>query len=310
MADFELGRKAIAVDRVPVVLGGDVNEAGLDIANRMVAAAMTELEFVRVAAERAGEDLVAEADAHNRHVADETFGCFDEVVEQLGVARARRHQDAIGLPVEQLSSGHSGRVGHDVATASFEQPQDVVLEPEVADQDAVPFTADSGAWDGLVPGVRRRGRHTAYEVGGCIRRQFLQPRERLLGALLDGDDPHHDAPRPDAPRYRPRVDAADTDDALGRQELVQRHVAVRVAGRVAMIADHESRNPNAPRFEVMPVDPIVADERVRRDDDLSRVRRVRQDLLVSGHGRVEHDLAIGRGLCVAEGISGVYGAVF
>ena len=47
----------------------------------------------------------------------------------------------------------------------------------------------------------------------------------------------------------------------------------------------------APRFDVLGVDADVADVRIREGDDLARVRRVGQDLLVAGHRRVEDDLA-------------------
>ena len=42
---------------------------------------------------------------------------------------------------------------------------------------------------------------------------------------------------------------------------------------------------------VVGVDAVVADVRIRERDDLARVRRVGDDLLVARHRRVEHDLA-------------------
>src|SRR5439155_711799 len=43
--------------------------------------------------------------------------------------------------------------------------------------------------------------------------------------------------------------------------------------------------------DVFLVDPVVADHRIGHGHDLSAIRRIGEDLLVAGHGRVEDDLA-------------------
>src|SRR5438046_9964626 len=45
------------------------------------------------------------------------------------------------------------------------------------------------------------------------------------------------------------------------------------------------------RLDVVLVDPVVADHRIGHGHDLSAIRRIGEDLLVAGHGRVEDDLA-------------------
>src|SRR5881396_3435712 len=45
------------------------------------------------------------------------------------------------------------------------------------------------------------------------------------------------------------------------------------------------------RLDVFLVDPVVADHRIGHGHDLSAIRRIGEDLLVAGHGRVEDDLA-------------------
>ena len=44
----------------------------------------------------------------------------------------------------------------------------------------------------------------------------------------------------------------------------------------------------------MPVDPVIADERIGHRDDLAFVGRVGEDLLIARHGGVEANLAAGR----------------
>jgi len=54
-------------------------------------------------------------------------------------------------------------------------------------------------------------------------------------------------------------------------------------------------------FNVLRVDAIVANVGVGQRDDLLTVTRVRQNFLVAGHGRVEHDLTD----CRAWGSNGI-----
>src|SRR5438270_65613 len=73
--------------------------------------------------------------------------------------------------------------------------------------------------------------------------------------------------------------------------------------------DHERFGP-WPAALGRPIEcPVVADERVGQNDDLSVVGSVGRDLLISGHRRVEYDLTRRRG-AVTEGLSPPRRAVF
>src|SRR2546430_11164081 len=61
----------IGIDRKAVILRRDLHAPAAKILDRMIAAAMSELQFVRAAAEREAEELMTEADAEDRHLADE-----------------------------------------------------------------------------------------------------------------------------------------------------------------------------------------------------------------------------------------------
>src|SRR4030095_13724856 len=101
--------------------------------------------------------------------------------------------------------------------------------------------------------------------------------------VLAGDPDPHRAAVAQVPGQRAGVDAADPDDALAHQFVVQaagRAPVGRAAGRVA---DDEPGHPHAPALVVLAVDPGVADVRGGHDDDLAVVAGVGEGLLVAGH---------------------------
>src|SRR5438093_1415413 len=104
-----------------------------------------------------------------------------------------------------------------------------------------------------------------------------------------------------------RVDPYQTGHAVRPKISIEIHGAL--AARADEFADDEPFDPWAPALAGALERPVVADERVRQDDDLPVVGSVRRDLLVTGHRRVEHDLARGR-RPVAEGLSPPRRAVF
>ena len=69
MGDAHVGRQRIGIDGEAVVLGRDLDLVRGEVLHRVVAAAMAELQLERLPAQRQAEDLMAEADAEDRHVA-------------------------------------------------------------------------------------------------------------------------------------------------------------------------------------------------------------------------------------------------
>src|SRR2546430_581400 len=86
-----------------------------------------------------------------------------------------------------------------------------------------------------------------------------------------------------------RIDAGESGDAVRAQ--VRLEIDRPFAARADELADDETFDPWAPALGGALEGPVVTDERVGQDDDLSVVRSVRRDLLIAGHRRVEHDLA-------------------
>src|SRR4030095_9762112 len=87
----------LGVDREAVVLRGDLHLVRGQILHGVVRAVMAERQLVRTPARGESEDLVAEADAEDRYLAQELAHRIHEVWHRFGVARAVREEDAIGL---------------------------------------------------------------------------------------------------------------------------------------------------------------------------------------------------------------------
>ena len=69
----------VGVDGEVVVLAGDLDLAGRDVAHRVVAAVVAERQLEGVGADRPAEQLVAEADPEDRHVAEQALDRLDAV---------------------------------------------------------------------------------------------------------------------------------------------------------------------------------------------------------------------------------------
>ena len=153
------------------------------------------------------------------------------------------------------------------------------------------FPSEGLLYGGLVPVVGGVGGHLRHEVGVVVAREAAQPFEGVLGGRAHRDCPHHHPARADAASDGAGVDVGDASHPLRSQELVEGGGAQGMAGPGAVLPHDEPRHLHLARLEVALVDAVVADQRVRRHDDLPGVRRVGQHLLVAGHRRVEYDLA-------------------
>jgi hypothetical protein len=77
-------RQRLRVDREGVVLRGDLDAAGDEVAHRVVRAVVAEGHLVRLRAEDDREDLVAEADAEDRALADQVRERVDRGLTAAG----------------------------------------------------------------------------------------------------------------------------------------------------------------------------------------------------------------------------------
>ena len=128
-------------------------------------------------------------------------------------------------------------------------------------------------------------------MGERVRVQLLRRRRAERAA--------HRAVLAEAADERTRVDLLQRDDAPPREP---------VGPLGARAPHHDALGPDAARLEQRLVDAVVADERRREREHLTRIARVGDGLLVAGRGRREAGLA-GGDPGRADGASGEDGAV-
>jgi hypothetical protein len=90
-----------------------------------------------------------------------------------------------------------------------------------------------------------------------------------------------------------RVDVGNGHRALTHEVGRERLAQAEVAGQQRQILDDQARGMDLVGFDVLGVDAIVADVRVRERHELLAVAGVGEDFLVAGHRGVEHHFADG-----------------
>ena len=320
MRDLHVVRHRLGIHGETVVLGGDLDLSRGHVADRMIGAAMTELELVGLRTERSAEHLVTQADAERRHVAvDHRARVADRVVQRGGIARAVAEEDAVRLHRQQIGGRRRGREDPDLAAVRGQTAQDVALHAQIVGGDAqrthrAPLRLHLEPGGGLVvlgaPVERRRASDRADQVAALHAGGRLRLRdERVRVDRPRADDAAHDAGRAQQSRQRAGVDTGDADDAVRREIVVQRPGGPPVAGDRRIVAHDESGHARCAGLPVLRLgNAVVSDLRTGHRDDLPGVRRIRQDLLITRHARVEDHLA-GVDACSAHRAAGVPGTV-
>ena len=158
------------LDREAVVLGRNKHAAGCALEHRMVRAAVTERQLVRLHSGREREQLMPEADAEDRHTAEQVAHRSHFVDEGLGIAWPVREQHAV-VARELVRIDVVGKDGHRGAGGS-----------EPAEDRALDAVVDHGDAHIAALGVRVRllCRHAGDERATCHRRLCLDRRERFF----------------------------------------------------------------------------------------------------------------------------------
>ena len=225
-----------------MVLRRDLDQAKVEVLDRVVGPVMAEPQAARLGTSRARHDLVSEADPEQRSpVLDDGAGQRDLGLESGRVAGARRQDDAIDARAEDVRRRRRVRKDADARSAMLHRLDDVGLEAEVDDPDQ--RAARIGR---AIVGDRRR-RHEPDEV-------LVLPTRNVPGHGLDGRDVRllprrgdHSplAPvRAQMPGERAGVDAGDRRDPVVAQEGRQLARILKDCGRG--IRNHE---PAQPRLE-------------------------------------------------------------
>ena len=297
-----VGRQRRGIDGEAVILARDQHLSGVAVEHRMIRAVMSEFHLERAATRREAQQLVTEADAEHRQAGRDDFADGrDGVVAGLRIARAVRQEHAVRLHRQDLARRHLCRHDRKPAAARRQHAQYVVLDAVVV-RDHVETRRAHRTIAGAKrprarrPRVRRRAGDDLREIKSRHRRRCPRvghgiERGRVIEARTGGDAPVLRAALAQDARELARVDVGNADDVAGAQ--VGREVLLRTPARreSRQIADDQPRDVDALRFDVFGVDADIADVRAGQRHDLAGIRGVRQDFLVTGHRRVEHDLA-------------------
>ncbi len=96
MRDFDIVHvQRIRIHRETVIVRGNLHSLGQLIEHRVIRATMPELQFVSFPAEGEPQDLIAQANAKNRRLADQLAHIRDLTVQRFRVARPIRKKHAI-----------------------------------------------------------------------------------------------------------------------------------------------------------------------------------------------------------------------
>ena len=272
--------------REAVVLRGDLDPTGLEVLHRVVRAAVAEGQLEGLEPDRPAEQLVAEADAPDRHLADHAAHVLDDVVERRRVAGAVREEDRVRLAREQLLGGRRARMQLQVHAPLAQVAHDRVLDARCRSRspaDRRPRGSPARA------GVTSRARSRPV-IDGSARTRSRSPRASAHASAAN--TPPRIAPLSRMWRTSARV---STPDSAGMPQSAQPgEPAALGVGRVlavdALAHDHRARV-DPVRLHVRRRHAVVPDQRVGEDDDLAGVARVGDRLLVAGHRGVEDDLA-------------------
>ena len=251
-----------ACDREAVVLHGDEHAAGARVAHGVVRAAVAERKLERVEPEREAEQLVAEADAEERHAPEQVAHGLDRAVRAPPgrPGRCRRAPRSAGARGSRRRPSRPGRRRPRRPSRRAAAGSSACSRGRRGRR-AGPAPTKYGSSRPRVPVERPAVDRRLGERAG------VQLRNRRVA-----DRAAQDAVLADAPHERARVDVVDRDDALLAQP--RRPLGPRRA--------HDDRlRLHAVRLGARRVDAVVADERIGEAENLGDVARVGRRLLVA-----------------------------
>ena len=221
-----------------------------------------------------------EADPEDRNCAEQAVDRIDGIRHLLGIAWTVRQEHALRIARQHVGRGRG--CGHDLDGGQrSEVAQDRALDAEVVGHHAQRAVADR---------VRLGRRHSGDEVDA--RCAGLRGRGGLQCGLVGrAERAGHRPGVADVASEATGVDAGDSSEAVRLQERLEVAVAAPVAAPPSEIAHDHAAAERLATLAVVVRHAVVADVRIREGDDLARVRRVGDHLLVAGEHRVEHDLA-------------------
>src|SRR5579863_5130129 len=119
------------VDSEVMVVGRDLDLAGLQLLHRMISAVMTEFQLKSLSAQGNACELMPQADSENRLPSHEPADGIYCVCAWLRVARAVREEDAVRLQGEHVLRLSLGRNYRHATAFAAQLAQNVLLDAEI-----------------------------------------------------------------------------------------------------------------------------------------------------------------------------------
>ena len=275
--------EAVFLHGIAVILARDGDLSRGQFLHRVIAAPVAELQLIGLRSAGKRQELMSQADAEQGNSSPKCRERPDHLRHIRRVSRPVGDEDAVRRQGEDLLRWRiEGHHGH-VAVIPIQHPDDVQLQAAVDHHHVKP-----GIGGPAVPlfcaasSPHRIPRH---------RRLFDSP-DRLRRRGSDAGD--HSPPGsevPDAAHQLPGIHPADPRNATVRQQLPHRFHRPEIRRILIDIPHNERRGGNDPALVILPSDAVIPDKRIRHHHSLIRVGRIRENLLVAGHGGVEHHLA-------------------
>ena len=295
-----------------MVLRGDLHAAAHQVHNRLVATAVAELELFHLSTAGKADHLVAQANAKDRHLADQLLHLLVGLHHGIGVARAVGQKDAVGVHVENLTRGRVPRHDGEVAAGADETLQNAALHAAVISDHFVAGRSGfreckvmRGGQIGSCKLMRLGTAHGLDQVLAHQRGRCGQTLSKLVDVEnLSRDNAHLGTVVAQVAHQGAGIDALDGDDAVNTQILRHADSRAPVGRRGAHVADDHATHGGSARgtsgitregrLDVGLVDAVVANLRIGHGYDLAGIARVGHDLKVALERGVEADFA-GRG---------------
>ena len=294
---LDIAWQALIIDREAVVLRGDLDLAVALIDDGLIDTTMAELELEGLRSECLAENLMPQADAKDRHLAQERMHGFDGVADGSRIAGAVREEDAVWLELENVVRRRIARHDGNPEAGLRKMAKDVPLHA-VIDGDDVPIRFDGGikilmiVAEPFIPGERPIAWQFADDIpalhfagGACVLH------ESCVVDCLGCQYAPHRATGADSSNEITGIDPFKADNVARFQERIKVRSAAIVARHPGQFTNDEPFDLHPFRLLIVVGGAIVADERIGHCDDLAAIRRVGERLLIAHHRGVEDDFA-------------------
>src|SRR5450432_816561 len=284
-----------------MIVRGDFNLAGLQLLDRMIAAMVSELQFVGAAAESEADELMAETNSEDRCLAHEATNIVCRVGARFGITGAVRKKHAVRTERHYVFRTGCGWYDGHAAAFIHQHAQDVLLDAVVVGDDV--FGGCGVFYADQFRGFKRtrtrgplvallRGDHLGkissvhLADGACLG-------DKLLRIGFNGRDhgPHY-AVIAQMPHQGARIDITDDGNLEFFQIFVRDLLRAPVGAYGRELARDQPFDIGMGGFIVFWIGAVIANLRVGQNNNLARIRRIGENFLVTGERSVKYDFSV------------------